>query len=151
MNNILKCGYPPSKISYSDVKQPFEDLQIRSKRIQFKKVYSNSYSKTVISSNLLKRAQNLMSLRIKNVVRSFDVHLKHEITKGSSYCEVDGVVKQLSFVYVANTENDSKTHSFDKEVRTDSRGSCIDLNSKGTKRYVTPAYLVVFELNNQNY
>ena len=77
--------------------------------------------------------------------------LEDEIFKGSSYCELDDVVKQLSFVFVVSTEDNSENSFFDKEVSTDSRGSCIDVdvNSKGKKRCVTPAYLVVFELNNE--
>ena len=81
--------------------------------------------------------------------------LQDEISKGSSYCAVDDAVKELSFVFVVGS---SPGNAFlDKEVCTDSRGSCIDVNLnrssllkvKLEKKCVIPAYLIIFELNNE--
>ena len=100
--------------------------------------------------------------------------LKHEISKGSSYCAVgnlveaddilklddvvvDDVIKKVSFVFVSSTENATENKFDNKEFRTDSRGSFLKkiVKMSGNKKCnwenvftcTIPAYLVVFELN----
>ena len=126
VNSILNCGYPPRK--FGDVDRTTEEFHKMAQK-NTNKVGTLDHSGTYNATTCL----------------------KDELFKGSSYCEVDEVVKQLSFVFVVSAENTSENSSFDKEVHTDSRGSCIDVDvsSKLVKRCVTPAYLAVFELKNE--
>ena len=127
VNNILNCGYPLRK---------FYDVN------QISEAFHKMAQKNVIKVGSLDHSDTYNATTC----------LKDEISKGSSYCEVDKVVKQLSFVFVVSTENTSENHFVDKEVHTDSRGSCIDVDvkSKLVKRCVVPAYLIVFETKNEN-
>ena len=59
---------------------------------------------------------------------------------------------EIIFCFVVSTENSNNSFFFNEEVRTQFRGSCIDVdvNSKLKKRCAIPVYLVVFEMNNEN-
>ena len=86
--------------------------------------------------------------------------LEDEIEDGISYCEVDNVVKKLSFVFVVSSEDKHKDCCNNllqiavknKEIIKDSRGSCakVGLVSDETYDFTThiscPAYLIIFEL-----
>ena len=75
---------------------------------------------------------------------------KLELDNGESYCEVDGVVKKLSFVFVSCSEH--KENMKNKKFVTDSRGSCWIFRKK-LKKYrmncedacFIPAYLMAVE------
>ena len=90
----------------------------------------------------------------ENDICNATLDLEEEISKSSSYYAVNGRVKKLSFVFVSTAEGVSKGPLHDAKVVKDSRGSCFDANlAARVRRYKscqTPAYLVVFELDEQD-
>ena len=89
----------------------------------------------------------------KTVIYKATLNLEEEISKGSSYYAVDGKVKKLSFVFLSTVGDVSEDSFPDAEDLKDSRGSFFDVNLatsiKPMKRCKNPAYLIVFELNEQ--
>ena len=78
---------------------------------------------------------------------SFD----EQVESGLSYHAVDNVVKKVSFVFVASSE-DEYWELETKQVVRDSRGSCVevglfrDVFTHSAWSCLTPLYLIVFEL-----
>ena len=130
---------------------------------EVKSVLTHGYSRTRIKQSL-RDDPHLQHFKARGNIPwyYYDAYrattcLKREITKGSSYCSVVKVAKKVSFVFAASSENVSESpFSVDKEVYTDSRGSFVDMNLirsdklKLARNCVTPAYLIIFEINNDS-
>ena len=78
---------------------------------------------------------------------------EEEVTRGLSYCEVGGTVKQLSFILVSSSHDNYCCTNTNKEYIEDSRGSRIDVglfrandDIMFRKIGLIPAYVIVVEV-----
>ena len=154
---ILKINHPVAK----DVVDKMTNKYLLPKGVEKNKIEQNLTANQNESNSSRKRRNPSTS---SFVCQGITTCLSRAVSKGSSFCEIDDVVKRLSFVFLVVSENESpKLHAVNNEgVERDSRGSYFKVNSSphigcrccsATSEYKTncfiPAYLIVFELESE--